>query len=249
MWVYTGVTSATADKSIVGFVLINQRTAESHFYSVAGATEESAMQSAEGQVQNLRYQATFPLLINVSGQPTYFMALKDDAGLVKQFAMIDIQRYQNVAVGDTVADCQKAYQALLATNGVVAESGDAANVGVLEKVGTIRNIAQAVVEGNSHFYVTLDEDEGIYDFALPGLIEIVGYKEGDTISFTYVEADPTNPVEEILGGDAQGASGAEGSPGAASANGEQAAVPDGEGAAGAVAAEAEASGDAQGDAA
>ncbi len=249
VWVYTGVTSATADKSIVGFVLINQRTAESHFYSVAGATEESAMQSAEGQVQNLRYQATFPLLINVSGQPTYFMALKDDAGLVKQFAMIDIQRYQNVAVGDTVADCQKAYQALLATNGVVAESGDAANVGVLEKVGTIRNIAQAVVEGNSHFYVTLDEDEGIYDFALPGLIEIVGYKEGDTISFTYVEADPTNPVEEILGGDAQGASGAEGSPGAADANGEQAAVPDGEGAAGAVAVEAEASGDAQGDAA
>ena len=68
------------------------------------------------------------------------------------------------------------------------------------------------MEGNSHFYVTLDEDEGIYDFALPGLIEIVGYKEGDTISFTYVEADPTNPVEEILGGDAQGASGAEGSP-------------------------------------
>ena len=104
VWVYTGVTSATADNSIVGFVLVNQRTAESHFYPVAGATEESAMQSAEGQVQNLRYQATFPLLINVAGQPTYFMALRDDAGLVKQFAMLDIQRYQNVAVGNTVEE-------------------------------------------------------------------------------------------------------------------------------------------------
>ena len=123
VWVYTGVTSATADNSIVGFVLINQRTAESHFYPVAGATEDSAMQSAEGQVQNLRYQATFPLLINVSGQPTYFMALKDNAGLVKQFAMLDIQRYQNVAVGNTVAECQKAYQALLATNGVADRGG------------------------------------------------------------------------------------------------------------------------------
>ena len=131
VWVYTGVTSATADNSIVGFVLINQRTAESHFYPVAGATEESAMQSAEGQVQNLRYQATFPLLINVSGQPTYFMALKDNAGLVKQFAMLDIQRYQNVAVGNTVAECQKAYQALLATNGVLAESG--VDTGAVEK--------------------------------------------------------------------------------------------------------------------
>ena len=196
VWVYTGVTSATADNSIVGFVLINQRTAESHFYSVAGATEESAMQSAEGQVQNLRYQATFPLLINVSGQPTYFMALKDDAGLVKQFAMLDIQRYQNVAVGNTVAECQKAYQALLATNGVAA--GDAGDIGSLEMQGTIDHIAQAVVEGNSHFYVTLAEGDGIYDFALPGLIEIVGYKEGDTISFKYVEAEPTSPVEEIL---------------------------------------------------
>ncbi|WP_417341739.1 Tat pathway signal sequence [Gordonibacter urolithinfaciens] len=199
VWVYTGVTSATADNSIVGFVLINQRTAESHFYPVAGATEESAMQSAEGQVQNLRYQATFPLLIIVSGQPTYFMALKDNAGLVKQFAMLDIQRYQNVAVGNTVAECQKAYQALLATNGVLAESG--VDTGAVEKQGAIAHIAQAVVEGNSHFYVKLDDGSTIYDFALPGLIEIVGYKEGDAITFTYVEAEPTNPVEEIVGAD------------------------------------------------
>lgn len=200
VWVYTGVTSATADNSIVGFVLVNQRTAESHFYSVAGATEASAMESAEGQVQHLRYQATFPLLINVSNQPTYFMALKDDAGLVKQFAMIDIQRYQNVAIGNTVAECQKSYQALLATNGVVSGGGESA--GALEASGTISHIAQAVVDGNSHFYVKLAEGRSIYDFALPGLIEIVGYKEGDAIAFTYVEAEPTNPVEEILSGDA-----------------------------------------------
>ncbi len=84
VWLYTGVTSATGDESIVGFVLVNQRTAEAHFYSCAGATENSAMQSAEGQVQNLRYEATFPILINVNNTPTYFMALKDNAGLVKK---------------------------------------------------------------------------------------------------------------------------------------------------------------------
>ncbi|MEA5019385.1 MAG: Tat pathway signal sequence [Gordonibacter sp.] len=199
VWVYTGVTSATADNSIIGFVLVNQRTAESHFYSVPGATEASAMQSAEGQVQNLRYHATFPLLINVANQPTYFMALKDDAGLVKQFAMIDIQRYQNVAVGNTVAECQKSYQALLATNGVLADAGG--DIGALEAQGAIAHIAQAVVEGNSHFYVKLVDSNAIYDFALPGLIEIVGYKEGDSIAFTYLEAEPTNPVQEILKGD------------------------------------------------
>ncbi len=203
VWVYTGVTSATADNSIVGFVLVNQRTQESHFYSVAGATEDSAMQSAEGQVQNLRYTSTFPLLINVSNQPTYFMALKDGAGLVKKFAMIDIQRYQNVAVGDTVADTQKAYEALLATNGVVTESADGAT-DVVTVTGTIRSMNQAVIEGNTHFYVTLeDEDGNIFDFALPGLLDIVGYKVGDTINFTYVEAagSSVSPAYEILGAD------------------------------------------------
>lgn len=189
VWVYTGVTSATADNSIVGFVLVNQRTAESHFYSVAGATEESAMQSAEGQVQNLRYTATFPLLINVANQPTYFMALKDSAGLVKKFAMIDIQRYQNVAVGDTVAECQKSYEALLATNGV--DTGDSTPMDVKQAKGIIATMAQAVIEGNSHYYVTLQGDSSIYDFPLPSMLEIVAYSAGDEISFTYIDAGTT----------------------------------------------------------
>lgn len=197
VWVYTGVTSATADNSIVGFVLINQRTAESHYYAVAGATETSAMESAEGQVQNLRYTATFPLLINVSNQPTYFMALKDGAGLVKKFAMIDIQRYQNVAVGDTVAECQKAYETLLATNGSLSVEDIAETGVIMETSGTIHTMAQAVVEGNSHFYVTLKDDDGIYDFALPAQIKIVGYSVGDTIVFTYIENDPVSTVNEI----------------------------------------------------
>lgn len=201
VWVYTGVTSATADKSIIGFVLVNQRTQESHFYSVSGATEDSAMQSAEGQVQNLRYTATFPILINVSNQPTYFMALKDEAGLVKKFAMVDIQRYQNVAVGDTVADCQKQYEALLATNGVAASEGEPTDM--LTANGTVRSIAQAVIEGNSHFYVTLDGAEGIYDFALPGLLDVVSYRVGDTITFTYLEGTGINTVYEILGADGE----------------------------------------------
>ena len=195
VWVYTGVTSATADNSIVGFVLVNQRTAESHYYPVAGATEESAMQSAEGAVQNLRYSATFPILINVSGQPTYFMALKDNAGTVKKFAMVDIQHYQNVATGDTVAETQKSYQAMLATSGAL--STDAAEANMEEATGVIRSMTQAVMDGNSHFYVTLDGVDGIFDFAIPGQLGIVGYKEGDTITFKYVKGDTTNSVQEI----------------------------------------------------
>ena len=197
VWVYTGVTSATADNSIVGFVLVDQRTAESHYYAVAGATESSAMESAEGQVQNLRYTSTFPLLINVSNQPTYFMALKDAAGLVKKFAMIDIQRYQNVAVGDTVAETQKSYETLLATNGALTGSDMADSSTYGEASGTIRTMATGVIEGNSHYYVTLEGDDAIYDFVLPGLVQIVAYQVGDKIEFTYVENEPTNTASEI----------------------------------------------------
>ncbi len=196
VWVYTGVTSATADNSIIGFVLVNQRTQEAHFYSVAGATEESAMDSAEGQVQNLRYTATFPLLINVANQPTYFMALKDGAGLVKKFAMVDIQRYQNVAVGDTVAETQTAYEALLATNGVLTNETDLTDVS--EKTGVITAVAQAVIDGNSHFYLVIDNEDELYDFALPGLINILKYKVGDTITFTYLSTEGANTVYSII---------------------------------------------------
>ncbi len=197
VWVYTGVTSATADNSIIGFVLVNQRTAESHFYSVSGATEASAMNSAEGQVQNLRYTATFPLLINVANQPTYFMALKDASGLPKKFAMIDIQRYQNVAVGDTVADTQSAYEALLATNGVLTDTAD---LSAMEEVtGTIAAAAQAVVGGNSHFYVMLEGRDELFDFALPGLLDIVRYKVGDQITFTYLNTEGAAVVYSMEG--------------------------------------------------
>ena len=103
VWMYTGVTSVNGDQSNVGFVLSNQRTMETKYYKVEGATEASAMSSAEGQVQNLKYKATFPLLLNISDEPTYFIALKDDAGLVKKYAMVNVQKYQIVAIGDSVS--------------------------------------------------------------------------------------------------------------------------------------------------
>ena len=188
VYLYTGVSSVTADNSIIGFILVNQRTGESRFFSVAGATEDSAMYSAEGAVQHLRYVATFPILLNIEGQPTYFMALKDSAGLVKKFAMVNIEQYQNVAVGDTVAQTQENYLQLLAQQGVLDDVDlTPAAVGGEEVEGTIATVAQAVIDGNSHFFVSLQDADAIYDFALPGMVSIVTYQPGDDIAFTAVE--------------------------------------------------------------
>ncbi|BFL47258.1 CvpA family protein [Lactonifactor longoviformis] len=190
VWVYTGITSVTGDRSNVAFVLMNQRTMETRYYPVSGAEEYSAMDSAQGQVQNLGYKATFPLLLNISNEPTYFMALKDEAGLVKKYAMVNIQKYQNVAIGDTVAECQKQYTKLLSGMGI-SNAGGSDN---LKVSGAIEKMAQAVIDGNSHFYITLTGKDGIFDVPVVDFPQIIGYDIGDTISFEYSEDSPANTV-------------------------------------------------------
>ena len=195
VWVYTGVTSVNGDQSNVGFVLMNQRTMETRYYEVEGATELSAMSSAEGQVQNLGYRASFPLLLNIADEPTYFMALKDDAGLVKKYAMVNVQKYQWVAIGDTIQECEKNYNELLATNGIVSQ-----NQGSTQEIsGTIDLIASVVIEGNTHYYVGLAGNEALFDVNVTEdeLYQIVRYKEGDQITLVYEEGYGLNPVAEI----------------------------------------------------
>lgn len=193
VWVYTGVTSVSGDQSNVGFVLMNQRTRETRYYKVNGAEEYSAMGSAEGQVQNLGYQATFPILLNISNEPTYFMALKDSAGLVKKYAMVNIQKYQNVAIGDTVSACQDAYIKLLNTSGITS-----GNTGDSKKMtGTIQRVAQSVLDGNSHFYLVLNDHEEIFDVPVQDFLQVVTLQEGDKVTVEYLEGTPVCTVLNI----------------------------------------------------
>lgn len=193
VWVYTGVTSVSGDRSNVGFVLMNQRTKQTKYYEIAGAEEYSAMDSAEGQVQNLGYKAAFPLLLNISGEPTYFMALKDNAGLVKKYAMVNIQKYQNVAIGDTVSSCEKTYKKMI-VKGQGANSSDAKQQTI---EGKITRMAQGVVEGNTHFYIVVEGSKQIFDVPIVDFMEIVKYDVGDSIKIHYVEGEPTCTVLKL----------------------------------------------------
>lgn len=195
VWVYTGVTSLLGDQANVGFVLMNQRTMETRYYKVEGAIEDSAMSSAEGQVQNLGYRATFPLLLNIANEPTYFMALKDGGGLVKKYAMVNVSKYQWVAIGDTIKECEKNYIALLNTNGIVNENTEFYQ----EKSGLIEVISPVVIEGTTHYYVCLKDNNEIFDVILSNIefVDIIKYKEGDTITFVYEQGNGLNEVKEI----------------------------------------------------
>ena len=189
VYLYTGVTSAGGDESNVGFILINQRTKEAKYYNITGATEYSAMSSAQGAVQHLNYTATFPILLNISDQPTYFMALKDSAELVKMYAMVNVSDYQITATGTSVAQCQQNYEQLLSQNGVQVTApvlDDAAEQETIS--GTVTEIRSAVVDGNTIFYFALGGDV-YYAVSAQSCQQAVIINVGDTVTITYLPGE------------------------------------------------------------
>ena len=160
VYLYTGVTSVGGDESNIGFLLSNQRTKATKYYPCAGATEYSAMDSAQGQVQNLRYTATFPLLLNIAGQPTYFMALKDASELVKMYAMVNVSQYQIVATGSTVADCESNYRRMLRQSNLISDDQAEIGTGATETLtGTVAEIRETVVGGSSLYFLRFAGEE------------------------------------------------------------------------------------------
>lgn len=183
VWVYTGVTSIGGDQSNVGFVLMNSRTKETKYYQISGAKEISAMSSAEGQVQHLGYTATFPILLNIAGEPTYFLSLKDAAGLVKKYAMVNIQKYQIVAIGDTVAECEKAYRSLMAGSGIETVNMEYAT----QLEGAITMMKDVVVDGNTLYYIMIEGDDDLYQVEVKNHLEVLKKQVGSLASIEYVE--------------------------------------------------------------
>ena len=192
VWLYTGITSVTTDASNIGFILVNQRTKEARYYPVAGATEYSAMSSAEGVVQHLKYRATFPLLLNISGEPTYFISLKDDASLVKMYAMVNVEQYQIVATGSTVAECEQSYIALLRQNGIAAESSVPGGTAAATVTGRIEELRSAVIDGTTCYYLRI---EGVwYRVSAAECEAVVLCSRGDTVTLATRPGDG----EEII---------------------------------------------------
>ena len=191
VYLYTGMSSVTADQSNIGFVLVNLRTKETRFYTVPGATEQSAMASAQGQVQHLNYTATFPLLLNISNRPTYFISLKDAAGLVKMYAFVDVEQYQIVGTGQTVDEAKENYRQALNLEDVEAAPETQAE----PVTGIISAVESAVVSGNTCYYFTLEGSEDIYSAPITLSPELPFLQPGDSVTFVPAEGCPIPVVE------------------------------------------------------
>lgn len=181
---YTGITSAGADDSTIGFMLVDTRTKEAKLYKQPGATETAAMVSATGKVQEKNYDATFPVMYNILGKPTYVMSLKDKAGLVKMVAFVSVEDFNIVGIGDTKEEALRSYREQLKSKGnnVQVENDNTKVV----KTGTVKRISSDVIDGNTSYYFTL---EGINDsiFIVSSKVshEVPLTKEGDSIKISY----------------------------------------------------------------
>ncbi len=194
VYMYTGITSVNSDQSNIGFLLSNQRTKETTYYAAPGAIEESARDSAQGVVQDLGYTATFPLLLNIAGQPTYFMSLKDSSDLVKMYAMVNVGQYQIVSTGTTVAQCEANYIALLRQNGIdtseaVTPPPELQN----DVVGTVAEIRTAVMNGNSYYFIRLDGDSIFYSISASVAPAVVILNVGDSVTIQVAVTEGESP--------------------------------------------------------
>lgn len=209
VYLYTGMTSVTSDESNIGFMLVNLRTKDARYYSVPGATEYSAMDSARGQVQQMNYTATFPLLLNISDRPTYFLSLKDAADLVKMYAFVDVEQYQVVGTGTTVKAAMDNYATALGIEsgeidpGDVEENTDSENTGNEETeiltpeasvTGTISAVSSAVISGNTRYYFLLEGSNDIYTASITVDSYLPFLKAGDQVTFEYAVTGTTRTI-------------------------------------------------------
>ena len=209
VYIYTGVTSVTADESIVGFILINQRTKEAMFFAASGATELAAQNSAQGALSDKGWTATFPLLINLDGQATYFMSMKDASNVVKGYAMVNVNNYNIVATDNAdgnpnLVKCIENYAKILKENNIkpfinvdtsvapetVVDNNettdDQAQANTI--TGAIAEIRTQIENGATCYYIKVAGADKFVNVSANDIPEAIFLAAGDQITVTYEDS-------------------------------------------------------------
>ena len=196
IWLYSGMTSVSGDSSNIGFVLVNLRNHEAQYIATSGADEYSVMASAEGEVLNYGYTATFPVLINLQNKPFYLLSLKDSAELIKMYALVDAQDYQQVYTCKADKDSKSAIEQLVLS--AVSNKEDIHDTFSVEKTTVnVLDVANATIDGNS--YVYLQTDKGIFVIKVDSInaTDVLFIKVDDILSLEYYVNGGMNIVKSI----------------------------------------------------
>ena len=191
IYLYTGITSVVSDESNLGFVLSNMRTGETKYYKVPGAEEYSAMHSAEGQVQDMGYSSTFPLLINLNNKPTYLVSLKDSSGLVKMYGFVDVADYQKVVVTDASKGIEVA-----ANNYLNSTKSEIKEDELIVKEIEVKSINVANISGYSYYYI-VDSNDIKYKASITLSDNLPFVKIGDKLKIAYLKEKNIIDIEKV----------------------------------------------------
>lgn len=192
---YTGITSSGGDESTIGFMLVDTRTKDAKLYKQPGATESAAMRSAEGKVQEKNYEATFPVMYNISGTPTYVSSLKDKAGLVKMVAFISVEDFSVLGLGETRDEALRNYREVLSSKGNSIKIENDTTVENIE--GTILRISPDVKNGNTYYYMTIDSKQNkIFSATSKVSTEVPLTNVGDKVKISYPKGE--NGILDII---------------------------------------------------
>lgn len=183
-YLFTGLTSVGSDESAIGFILVDMVTKESNIYHMSGATETAAQSSAEGKVQQFGYRASFPMIINLDGQAAYFMTLKDNAGLIKQYAFVSVSNYTNVGTGETIDSALRNYRQVQGT----ANSNISTRQATFAITGTVLRIASESMENTITYKIILEEQKDhIFTVSYEISSELALTRSGDRVTMDYME--------------------------------------------------------------
>jgi hypothetical protein len=196
---YVGLTSSGNDNGLVGFYLIDSRTKAVHRFALSGVTEGGAQKAAEGVIPEKHYDATNPLPFVVAGRPTYVFALRDGSGIARAFAMVNIQTFQTLAVGETLPATLRQYEAALSRD-PTANAGLATAVTTQVKSGAIGRIAPVVRQGNTFYTLTVEGVPARVLVASADLSDALPLaRPGDVVTVVYEESAVSTPVVNLTG--------------------------------------------------
>ena len=188
VWYFTGVTSLSSDNSNIGFIISNARTGEYKFYPVIGAEEHSAMSVAQGKVQEKGYTASFPSLVNISGEATYIMVLKDNYGMVQLYALVNVENYSIVATATNQKDVIVEYNKLLRENGINTVPNDTPSEEAKTTTATVNQV-RIVNNAEGDPIVYLNTDSGVFKKSLTADESLILIEEGDVLTIEYTETE------------------------------------------------------------
>ena len=189
-YLFTGLTSVGTDDSAIGFMMVDMVTKESIMYEMSGATEEAAQRSAEGRVQDLGYYASFPIILNIDNQPTYFMTLKDSIGLIKQYASVSVVNFSTVGTGESMSTALRDYEDKLLDDGLADNTFASGSTGESVSVtGTVQRVAGELNNGSTVYYLILTEEpQRIFAASSSLSPELALTQPGDQVTLSYLSS-------------------------------------------------------------